>query len=339
MTAPRRRRRWRWALALVVLVGASAIFIASSPSATLRLFMTLERGRADLETKRIEVGDHEIVYLDSGAEKRGTPILMIHGFGADKDNWTRFARFFTDHRVVIPDLPGFGESTQQSGADYAIGAQVERLAAFTKAIDLPIHHVVGNSMGGNLAGAYAAEHTERVQSVAFFANSGITSPEPSEVAERRAQGEQPLLVSNREEYEALLDLVFYERPFLPDSIVAHFAAHAIASRAFNDGVGRDLAERPYPLEPVLPGIERPVFVLWGADDRVLDVSAIEVMQPLVPQAVVVVMPKCGHIPMVERPEETARHYRRFLNIAAADRASLETRHPDVSALAVGLTRP
>jgi pimeloyl-ACP methyl ester carboxylesterase len=59
-------------------------------------------------------------------------------------------------------------------------------------------------------------------------------------------------------------------------------------------------------------IESPVLILWGEYDRVLDVSSVEVMRPLVPQAEVVIMKDTGHVPMIERPAETAAHYLRFV---------------------------
>jgi pimeloyl-ACP methyl ester carboxylesterase len=58
-----------------------------------------------------------------------------------------------------------------------------------------------------------------------------------------------------------------------------------------------------------------VLILWGEYDRVLDVSSVDVMRPLLPQAKVVVMKDTGHLPMIERPAETAAHYLGFLNSA------------------------
>ncbi len=308
----------RLLIVVAVLFAAAVACVQLFPDLVVEATMRLERGRADLEAKSVEVGDHTIVYLEARPDAART-ILMVHGFSADKDNWTRFARFFEDDHVVALDLPGFGESTRDPHARYDIASQADRLAAFTDAIGLGPHDVVGNSMGGNLVGAYAAKFPGRVKSVAFFANSGITAPTPSPVMEARARGEHPLLVSSVEDYERVVDLVFVERPFLPDAVLRHFAQRAVDARAFNEKIGEDLAERPLPLEPVLEAIRVPTLILWGADDRVLDVSAIEIMQPRLPHAVVIVMEACGHLPMLERPEEAAGHYARFLRSAAAAR--------------------
>ncbi len=317
MARPARILLWiALALILVVVAGGAAVWL--SPALALEATMRLERGRAGLEQKVVEVDGHRIVYLEAHPDASPT-ILMVHGFSADKDNWTRFARYFGDYHVVVPDLPGFGESTRDEAAVYDIASQADRLAAFADALGLEPHHVVGNSMGGNLVGAYAVEHRERVESVAFFANSGVTPTNESEVMQARRRGETPLLAASVRDYARIVDLVFVERPFLPEPVLEHFARRAVETRAFNAKISSDLAERPFPLEPVLEDIDVPVLILWGDSDRVLDVSSIEVMQPRVPHAVVVIMDGCGHLPMVERPQEAALHYLRFLQVGQGHR--------------------
>jgi abhydrolase domain-containing protein 6 len=71
-------------------------------------------------------------------------------------------------------------------------------------------------------------------------------------------------------------------------------------------------ERYVPLEPLLGDIRQPVLVIWGEYDRVLDVSSVDVMQPLLPHANFIVMPNTGHLPMIERPTQTATYYLEFL---------------------------
>ena len=56
----------------------------------------------------------------------------------------------------------------------------------------------------------------------------------------------------------------------------------------------------------------PTLIIWGDEDRALHVSSIEVMQPLLRKPSVTIMADTGHAPMIERPQETAEHYRAFL---------------------------
>jgi abhydrolase domain-containing protein 6 len=89
-----------------------------------------ERKAAGLQQKKVRVEDHEIAYLDGGY---GETILMLHGFGANKDNWTRFAKFISpSYHVVALDLPGFGESTCLDDVSYTIANQAWRRLRDTK---------------------------------------------------------------------------------------------------------------------------------------------------------------------------------------------------------------
>ena len=86
-----------------------------------------------------------------------------------------------------------------------------------------------------------------------------------------------------------------------------------SSDLFNQKIFSQLRERYIPLEPELAKIQVPTLLLWGDQDQILDVSSIKVMQPLLKQPSVVIMQACGHLPMIERPEETAEHYQTFLD--------------------------
>jgi len=56
---------------------------------------------------------------------KGETLVLLHGFGANKDNWTRLAKYLMSHyRIIAPDLPGFGESSSPNDIDYTVAAQV-----------------------------------------------------------------------------------------------------------------------------------------------------------------------------------------------------------------------
>ena len=88
-------------------------------------------------------------------------MVLLHGFGGDKSAWVRVSRYLTPHfRMVAPDIPGFGESSQDPSAHYGIVEQVERIDAFVHSLGLGTVHLGGNSMGGAIAGVYAARHPD-----------------------------------------------------------------------------------------------------------------------------------------------------------------------------------
>lgn len=303
----------RFLLGLVLLLAVAAGVLYFVPATLLASVRTVERGLAGLSEHSVQVDNLEIAYLEGGSEKNPT-LLLIHGFGADKDNWLRFARPLTErYHVVALDLPGFGDSSKPQQASYDVGTQAERVANFAAAIGVRRLHLAGNSMGGHIVALYAARHPEQVLSLALIDNAGVMPARKSELFEDLERGENPLVVRQPEDFQKLLDFVFVQQPPLPAPLKRYLGERAVAASAFNAQIFEQLRQRYIPLEPELPKIEAPTLLLWGDRDRVLDVSSIEVMRPLLKRPSVVIMENCGRVPMVERPEETAQHYQAFLD--------------------------
>jgi len=300
-------------LTLVILVLAVVGLMAAFPEQTTQLLINAARSASGLEQKSAVVDGETWQYLEGGPQDAEV-VLLLHGFGGDKDNWTRFARFLTQrYRVIAPDLPGFGESARHSDWDYSLPAQRDRLAGFVDALNLSPRHLAGNSMGGHLATLYTHHFAEQILSLGLFDNAGINAPEQSDMAIALANGKNPLILESSEDFDELLSMVAYKKPFIPWPAKGVLAQRAVDRAAFNRFIFKTYkGDRSSGLETVLEDIDKPVLILWGAEDRILDVSSVKVMQPLLPQAEVVIMQETGHIPMVERPEETSAIYLEFI---------------------------
>lgn len=300
-------------LSLLVLLLASSAILYFVPATQLTVLRLLEQERAGLRHEQLRVGDLNIHYYRGGPSTAET-LVLIHGFAADKDNWLRFSRHLSnDYQVIALDLPGFGDSDHPAGS-YDVGTQAERLASILEAMGIDKAHVLGNSMGGHIAALYAARYPQRVSSLALFDNAGIDAPHKSELFQLLESGAaNPLVVRSPQDFQRLLQFVFVAPPYLPESLKQYLAEQSMANAAHYDQVFQQLVERYFPLEPELPKIQAPTLLLWGRQDRVLDVSSIDVMQPLLAKPSVVIMDNVGHAPMLERPEESALHYRRFLD--------------------------
>jgi abhydrolase domain-containing protein 6 len=125
----------------LLLAGLTA-FDYFAPYTSARMGLALEQRRAGLEEAVARIPGFEMPYLHGG---EGEPLLLVHGFGADKNNFTRVARLLTpQYRVVIPDLPGFGEASKPADASYAIDDQVERLRQFAQGLGLTRVHLGGS---------------------------------------------------------------------------------------------------------------------------------------------------------------------------------------------------
>ncbi len=295
-------------LLLPLLLGFTA---CSAVSARLVEWKKREyREAARLVEHTVRSGGHDIVYLDRGS---GEPMVLVHGFGGDKDNFTLLARHIPDrYRPVVLDLPGFGESSRHPGDSYDIRNQAARLREFVDAVGLARFHLAGNSMGGHLSARFAIEHPERVLSLMLINAAGVTSPHPSEFAVALKSGRNPLLVSTVQDFDRVLALTFVKPPNIPGFLKHYFAERAVTTRAFNDKIFGDLIQHPDPLEGELSRLSAPTLVLWGDTDRIIDVSAANVFASGIHGANLEILKDCGHAPMIERPDETAQRYLAFL---------------------------
>ena len=292
----------------VLLVGLAVVYFFF-PRVPLTLATQAERRAANLEQREVDIAGHHIAYLIGGA---GDVLVLLHGFAADKDNWTRVAKDLTPHfQVIAPDLPGFGDSSREPTARYAFDDQVDNVHVFVQALDLNAFHIGGNSMGGAVAGLYAARHPDMVKSVWLLAPAGVDTAEPSELYDLLGQGDNPLLVHTVEDFERLLDFVFVEVPSIPGPIVRYLTEQAIAQRPFNEKIFQDFIASPASLESEAQKIQAPTLITWGDQDRLLHVSGAAILDALIPDSHVVIMKNVGHIPMIERPHESAQQFLRF----------------------------
>ena len=209
----------KFIIAVVMLLAAAAAILYISPAALTASVRLVERQLAGLSEQQVALGDLSIHYYEGGPAK-GETIVMIHGFGANKDNWLQFARHFTQrYHVIALDLPGFGDSDRPAGS-YDVGTQAERLESFIKTLELGKVHLVGNSMGGHIAGLFAARYPQQALSLALFDNSGVTAPNESELFHLIETGQpNPLVVRSSGDFQRMLDFVFVDHDkaaYLPD---------------------------------------------------------------------------------------------------------------------------
>ena len=114
------------------------------------------------------------------------------------------------------------------------------------------------------------------------------------------------------EFARLAALAFVRRPFIPGAVLRALCADALASRPLRLRIWADLVgANHYLLESLLPRLTLPTLILWGDTDRFFHRTAVETLRRGLPHARVIVMERCGHVPMFERPAEFARHLERF----------------------------
>jgi abhydrolase domain-containing protein 6 len=304
-------------IGLIILLSVGIYFIF--PKIAYRMAQMGERYMAKLVKKVVQVDDHTIAYLEGG---EGETVLLLHGFGGSKELWMRFARHLTtDYHVVVPDIAGFGESSQIAQDRYDAEAQVKRIDRFMQELKIEKFHLAGNSLGGMYALMYGATYPKKVMTLGLLAPAGIASPKSSEAALLLHRGINPLLTGSPEDYERLINLGFAKPPFIPSQLKKVLIADAIAHREFNAKIWKDMGwdRRSDPASPpasfpdtYLSRIQAPALIIWGDTDRILDVGGAAVLETKLKNCRTVIMKETGHMPMLEKHKETASHYLGFL---------------------------
>ncbi len=297
-------------IAVAVVITAVILLSFLFPEKLYKFSVNLQHNSTGLVQKEVTIGDHKIVYLESGSGSE--TIVLIHGFGADKENWPKLVKALPEYHYIIPDLPGFGESTKIESAKYDVVSQVQRLDKFLTQLNLKKFYIAGNSMGGNISGVYAAEYPQKIKGLILVNNAGVNSPIKSELFKSLEKGVNPLLVNNREDYNRLLEFVFVKVPFIPYPIKGVLADRAAVSRKFNDKIFADITAAPAMLEPRFSALTMPVLIIWGDKDRLLDVSSVAVLEKGIKNHTSKILKECGHAPMMERPVETAGYIKSFI---------------------------
>ena len=272
-----------------------------------------ERSTAGLETARITVGELDIAYLKNIKMNSGDNIVMVHGFGANKDNWTRIARELTDKfNVYAIDLPGHGESSKPLDLGYRLDQQVNHLAGILQALGITKMHMMGNSMGGAITALYAAAYPEQVKTAVLFDPAGILEYE-SELFGLVGAGDNPLIPSKPGDFERLMDFALEKKPFIPWPVAGVLEEKALANEAINNVIFAAIRDTGFESDfrSIVSRIKSQVLVVWGKEDRVINYRNGEVFADIIPGAQLEILDGVGHAPMIEVPEVSARLFLEF----------------------------
>ncbi len=293
----------------LLLVGITTLYW-TRPRLLFDAVKNLLRRRAALSRRTVCVGDIDWPYL-AGGNAAGEPVVLVHGFGGDKDNWTLYAPYLTPHhRVLCPDLPGFGENDRNVGRDYSVRAQARRLGEFLDALGVGRCHLAGNSMGGFIALQFALDFPRRLASLALLDNAGVAGANTSELQRAIERCENPLELKTMADVERLLAFVYRKPPFMPRQFKRVLLDDALANERVLEKVFWTLASEGIAgvLNARLGDVRAPTLIVWGRHDQLIDVSVVDELRRGIANSVAVILEHVGHVPMLEAPQETAAHH-------------------------------
>ncbi|WP_341724166.1 alpha/beta hydrolase [Pseudoxanthomonas putridarboris] len=304
-----------------VLVCALAVWAWRDPMAPLRGVLAVQGRWIGLSERHAVIGDHRWAYDEREAKVAGAPtVVMVHGFTGGKENWYPLAeRLGGRYRLVVPDLPGWGESQRIDGADYGFAAQAARLADFLRHVRRDGSPIVllGHSMGGGIAAIAAAEHPQLVARVGLIDAAGVRFQDNQFGIDVLA-GENPFAVSDAASLQRYLDTVFHDRavqPSLPwpvsEAVIGWRIRQAPFEQQVLDRIGR--SDQRFLPGQAAAAIRQPALLLWCRQDRVIDPSAMALYAAQMPQAIQVSLDDCGHMSIMEKPDDVAAAVARLIS--------------------------
>ncbi len=256
----------------------------------------------EAEERDIDVGGISTHCLIAGPVN-SPHIVFVHGLGGSLSTWSLNLPTFADtFRICALDLVGAGSSARPSDMDYSAPSLAAFLARFLDALGADWQHVtiIGHSLGGAIALAFAASYPQRVERLVLIDSAGLGSEiNPTVLDLMRSQPTRESLRSELSYFFARSDLVqqaLIEQLYQQRSQSgAHAALVSTASVAFDNG--KQLID----LRDILRHITIPVLAIWGDADAVIPVAhSLEVKQA--PRNSLQVFASCGHCPHIERAD-------------------------------------
>lgn len=303
----------------LLLAFASALLLVGGiiwhafPKTTGSILLDLNASSAGLSVKSLDTDFGPIGYLEGG---EGETVVLIHGIFARKEHWIDVARTLVErHHVIALDLPGFGDNPPLPDGSYGVREQARRLGQVLDALELEAVHIGANSMGAYIAALHAAEDPAAIASLAFIGSPlGVPSPIQSDMEKALDAGDIPLLAQSREEFEARNAWLSPNPLEVPSPVLITWRDAELAMADKNARIWREVhALQDVPnLVELAPALAMPTLVLWCEEDRIFHVSGAGELRGRLPDARVKILEGCGHVPMIDKPEEVAALYRDFL---------------------------
>jgi pimeloyl-ACP methyl ester carboxylesterase len=301
------RKRILIALLIVAAIasGAAAFVYFFLPKVLLDATRSQYERRAGLTEKKVAVDNYIVPYYDGGS---GEPLVLIHGFGDTKISFVQAAEWLTPkYRVILPEVPGFGDSVRDTGRSYGIRDQVETIHAMLKSLGIQKCHIGGNSMGGHIAAAYALAFPNEVHSLILIDAAGVT------VSESKPYENASAPVRSEADFDAYLDKVFVKKPMIPRPVKTYLIERTARDFEWHNRIRGDIRSgEDYILNNRISAIAAPTLILWGDKDQLVNIDVGRAYHAGIAGSQLVVFTDCGHSPQYERPRETAEAILEFL---------------------------
>ena len=265
-----------------------------------------------VEERRINIGGLSTRYFTAGND--GPPLVLLHGDSDSALDWSWvLPTLAATHRVYAPDFPGFGDSAKPN-VDYSPGFLAQFVVDFLNTLGAERAVLVGNSLGGLVALRVALSHSEQVAALALVDSSGLghlvnpllcqlTLPLYGEAAITFCK--TPLGAKQRGWSRAAL---FFAHPsqapaaWLAEQERMAFLTGYLEATLSSLRAQLNIFGQRQVLLDSLPQLKMPTLVVWGTNDLIFPKEQAQDAVSRLQQGHLALIPDCGHLPHIERPE-------------------------------------
>jgi len=268
-----------------------------------------------------DVADLRLHYHEIG---EGPAIIMLHGGGPGSSGLSNYKRNYTAfadrHRVIMLDLPGYGLSSKPRITEPLWGFMARAVAGFIDSLGLGSAHLIGNSLGGGTTLKLALSYPEKVGKFVLMGPAGgdVTTTGPTPGIKKIFTFYHPPGPS-LEKLRGFVSELVYDPNDLPDEVLKERLEASLLPGAAENFPLLLRPEGPPKAEELwrdrLDEIPHPALIVWGREDKVNPLAQGEVLWRNIPNARLLVLPKCGHWAQWEKADEFNRAVRDFLDHA------------------------
>jgi 2-hydroxy-6-oxonona-2,4-dienedioate hydrolase/4,5:9,10-diseco-3-hydroxy-5,9,17-trioxoandrosta-1(10),2-diene-4-oate hydrolase len=251
----------------------------------------------------------------------GPALIFVHGGGPGSSGLSNFSRnmeaFADRFRVIAIDLPGYGQSTKLRISEPLWGYYAKVLAGFIDALSLGKAHLVGNSLGGAASLKTALDFPDKVDRLVLMGPGGgysLFDKQPSDGIVSLVTFYMPPGPS-LEKMQTFLQYLVYDPQTVSDELLQDRLERAMdpeTAEFMPLRAGQNMAPITDLWRERLDRLPHETLIIWGREDRVNPLDQGLIMMKQIPNARLLVLPKCGHWAQWEKADEFNRTVRGFL---------------------------
>lgn len=235
----------------------------------------------------------------------GIPVLILHGWGGSSNSWKKIQEnlAYRGYRAICPDLPGFGKSQPPKEA-WSVSDYMDWVVELISRLELNEFHLIAHSFGGRIAVKLVNKYPEKIKSMILCSPAGIKTKidaKTGAIKSLAAFGNSIFDSKYLKDFKSSARNFFY--------LFLKRKDYAKVKGVMRETMKRVLEED---LFSHLANINKKTLIVWGEKDKLVPIRQAHIFKQKIKNSELVILPKTGHSPHLEAPEELSKVIFQFL---------------------------